>query len=325
MAVMLKEDARDYVAAAVGAAVTEAMAKVLAGLRGVLDQFSARVEGLEGELRGLREDVRALSIEDINATLNARFARVDESVKDVGRGVQAMRDRAELEAATSELAKFTAQSKRCDDCQPEAPPVNQPPPSAPAAAPVLPDAPVYKLPPEPHYAPPAPQPVPQQAPPQQSVPLPEQPRAAAPPPQPPHSYHPAYAPPFSAPAAAPPQPFSGPPPSLPPPTGYSQFAPPPPSLQSQSSHGSQQQLPYPSYSPAAPPAPAYGFPPQAPPMPLQRLNFAPAAPPPQPRCVSAAGLSEGAFGPVTRHGLRAGTTQDRRPPRHARCSRARRR
>ena len=302
LAVMLKEDVRDYVSEAVGVAVNDAMTKVIGSMRGVLEQLGTRMQSVEGEMRELASTVKTLSIEDVNATLNARFAHVDDAIKDVGRSVQAMRDRAELADATSELAKLTAESrKRCEECVGDARPAAASQPSAPAPAPApVPRAPspspsarssqhdvpvaAYKGPPEPA---PALAPVPHSAPPGHA---PYAPPYALPPGTQTYS-----APPAPAPFSAPPQAASQAPPQQQQQQPYGvlpQYGPPLPPMQSQ---GSQPLPPY--YGGAAPPptqAPYGGYTSQAAPPPMQqRSSFAPAAPPPPqlhqhqpPRCAS---------------------------------------
>lgn len=115
MYVMLKEDARDYIHEAVKTCVDDAVkgsvGRVVQGLRDVLVSVTKRMEKVETEVRALKDAVASADMESVTLQLNTRFTTVDESLRELARSVQAMRDRAELVDTQSQLSKMQMDSK----------------------------------------------------------------------------------------------------------------------------------------------------------------------------------------------------------------------
>ena len=116
MYVMLKEDARDYIHEAVRSCVDDAVkvsvGKVVQGLRDVLVSVTKRMEKVETEVGSLKDAVASADMESVTLQLNTRFTSVDESLRDLARAVQAMRDRAELVDTQSQLSKMQLDGKK---------------------------------------------------------------------------------------------------------------------------------------------------------------------------------------------------------------------
>lgn len=295
MYVMLKEDAQDYVQEAVQKVVDQSMGKLVGSVRAVLESVTARMQAVEIELKDLKSEMiikntassgGEVDFESLYETINARFSKVDDNIKDIGRSVQAMRDRAELLETQAELEKLQhgetrGTAGRCKDCT--GPPLESshsaaastPVQPAPAPSPPAPQA--SQAPSTPHtpHAPPhqpvAPTPF------QSTQPMPSQPMPASPPP---HSLS----------QVPPPAPYAPPYPSNPPPAQYTEVQR-SSSIQSSASYQPQRSQPmppqppqqYPQYSAPPPAMPYHQY--QAPPPHLgapsnPSMSSYPSAPPP---------------------------------------------
>ncbi len=200
-----REALQQLMAETVQKAVDETFSKFSRSLRTVLEDMSRRIEANTAQHAELKASLADLSdlLEGQAQNVNARFTSLDLALRDVDRGVQAMRDKQELHEAQAMLARFSEPSGgsggAAAEKKPAAAVVEQPVAAAPA---VVAEAPVAQQ----------PQAVAPSAPPVAAAAVPAAPQpaavapvaASAPPSMPPHQQQQVFQPPAVA-AQVPPQ------------------------------------------------------------------------------------------------------------------------
>lgn len=179
-----KEDLEQMLNTTVQAAVDATFGKFAKSLRTVLEDMNKRIEGQTSSQLQLYSDLRAplKELEEVCVRQaennNNRFTSLDVAVREVERGVQAIRDKYELHEAQALLAKFSGESsvpeKKAAAEQPQGA-TSAPAPAPSASSPAVASAPA----PAPAQSSPATAPFPTQ-PPMQPQPQAPQPVAHAP-------------------------------------------------------------------------------------------------------------------------------------------------
>lgn len=166
-----KQEMTEIVRAAVDEALEKTLFKFVKSLRTVLEDLSRRVDA-QGEATGkLQSEIALISdrLESQSENAHARFTNIDLAIREVERGVQAMRDKQELHEAQATLAKLSAHkteepstpSSSQTAAPQEAVPKSQPPAPVAVQAPTIPEpapvqtAPQSAAPATPQYAAPA--------------------------------------------------------------------------------------------------------------------------------------------------------------------------
>ncbi|GIL92550.1 hypothetical protein Vretimale_18963 [Volvox reticuliferus] len=93
--------------------------KFVRSLRTVLEDMTRRISSQEATVLELRAAIGDLhdAVESQPADLHVRFTNLDMAIKEVERGVQALRDRQELQEAQEMLARMSSESSRVSKAQ----------------------------------------------------------------------------------------------------------------------------------------------------------------------------------------------------------------
>lgn len=292
---LTKEELESTVKTVVEGVFEATMSKFVRSLRTVLEDMGRRVEATGAACGALRESVEQLheAHESASSNAHARFTAVDMAIRDVERGVQAMRDKQELLEAQTMLARMSAAPKADAADHPKRAELPSTPLSvgsvaeaSPAVAPAPAQTVAAPQPQQPQAAAvPAPAPAPAPAAGPQQLPTPVPPPVPQTAPPAPVGYVPPVAPsPYGAPAM-PPAPQQHP---LPPAPGtpYSSAPPPPavapPPPTSSCMYGAPSYAPQHTggdpYHPPGPPAPPMPPPPGGPPPPPPGPSYGPVPP-----------------------------------------------
>eukprot|EP00798_Chlamydomonas_sp_ICE-L_P024544 gene24544-10152_t len=209
-----KEELKQLISSSINSALESTFGNFVKSIRTVLEDMGKKIEANSASVTEVRESLDLLRdvVDAQSENYHCRFTSVDMSIREVDRGVQAIRDKAELQEAQAQLAKLAGGKEVVKSSSgaetaaapaaaaaPAPAPVPAPAP-APAPTPSPAAAPVYSAPPvAPAPAPPVPMaasmpaaPAPQypQQMPQAAPMMLQQPGQGLPPQQAPQSYGP---------------------------------------------------------------------------------------------------------------------------------------